>query len=312
MSDERTVRRAAVGVPVATVWASPDAPRPADSVALGPDPDIGGWVASLGDEQRLSLTGRVVTQALWGDQVLVKEEAGGWARIVLPAQPSSLDAEGYPGWIPSAQLAEWTPVPASSAAPAGDRYVVTTPTAPAIVPGRYAAVPVSFGTEVCRCTPPAAGPPRHAWVRARSGHSMWLPVGCLAPGDDVSDPEADSAGITRSAMSFVGLLYLWGGTSGFGLDCSGFVWLVLRRHGITIPRDAHDQAAGGEPVSLGMLQPADLVFFAEQPGGHVHHAGMALGDGQMIHAPRTGRPIEVVSLPRHPHASEPACARRYR
>jgi cell wall-associated NlpC family hydrolase len=311
MSDERTVRRAAVGVPVATVWSSPDAPQPADTRALGPDPDISGWVASLGDEQRLSLTGRVVTQALWGDLVLVKEEGAGWARVVLPAQPSSLDPEGYPGWIPSEQLAERT------SAPAGDRYVVTAPTAPAIVPGRDAAVHVSFGTEVYRRAPPATGPRGHAWVSTRSGHGMWLPAGCLAPGPDAAGPDAadsqaDAPDITGSAINFAGLLYLWGGTSGFGLDCSGFAWLVLRRHGIIVPRDAHDQAAGGEPVSLSMLQPADLVFFAEQPGGHVHHVAMALGHGQMIHAPRTGRPIEIVPLPRQPHANEPACARRYR
>jgi cell wall-associated NlpC family hydrolase len=306
MSDERTVRRAAVGVPIATVWASPDAPRATDSVALGPDPDIGAWVASLGDDQRLSLTGRVVTQALWGDQVLVKEEAGGWARVVLPAQPSSLDAEGYPGWIPSAQLAGRTP------APAGDRCVVAAPTAPGIVPGRDAAVHVSFGTVVYRCTPPAAGPGGHAWVSTRSGHGMWLPDGCLALSEDVKDQSADGGGITPSAMSFTGLRYLWGGTSGFGFDCSGFVWLVLRRHGITVPRDAHDQAAAGQPASLSALEPADLVFFAERPGGHVHHVAMALGGGQLIHAPRTGRPVEVVPLPRQPHANEPACARRYR
>jgi cell wall-associated NlpC family hydrolase len=113
-------------------------------------------------------------------------------------------------------------------------------------------------------------------------------------------------------MSFTGLCYLWGGTSGFGFDCSGFVWLMLRRHGITIPRDAHDQAAAGQPVSVSELEPADLVFFAERPGGHVHHVAMVLGGGQLIHAPRTGRPVEVVPVPRQPHANEPACARRYR
>lgn len=314
------MRRAAVGVPVATVWSSPSAPADGDAPALGAEPDVPAWTASLGHEQRLSLLGRVVTQALWGDLVLVREEQDGWARTVLPEQPSSLDPRGYPGWIPSAQLAACAP------AATAERYVVAVPSVRAGLGAARAPVEVSFGTSVW-CPAPAGE--EHVWAVTRSGHRLRLPTRALAlvPGAG-NTPGADDtpgAGHVRGAgdavrgqalvdcaMSFAGLAYLWGGVSGFGLDCSGLAWSVHRRHGIIVPRDAHDQAEFGQPVSLGALEPGDLVFFAEPPSGHVHHVGMALGDGRMVHAPRTGRPVEVTPLSAEPYADELATARRYR
>jgi gamma-D-glutamyl-L-lysine dipeptidyl-peptidase len=309
------MRQAAVGVPVATVWSSPGAPGPADAPVLGSDPDMAAWIRSLSHERRLGLVGRVVTQALWGDLVLVQEELDGWARVILPDQPSSLDPRGYPGWVPAAQLAPCAPVTAA------ERYVVAAPTVLAGVAGEKLPVQVSFGTRVycpvlagdglagdapARDVPAGNG---HAWAATRSGRRLQLPARALAPAGDVPARGADIAG---SAMSFAGLAYLWGGAAGFGLDCSGLAWLVLRRHGIVAPRDAHDQAEAGQPVSLSALAAGDLVFFAERPGGHIHHAGMALGDGRMVHSPRTGRPVEVTALATEPYASELVSARRYR
>ncbi|HYZ54766.1 MAG TPA: NlpC/P60 family protein [Streptosporangiaceae bacterium] len=303
------MRQAAVGVPVATVWSSPDAPAPADVPVLGADPDMAAWIRSLSHERRLGLVGRVVTQALWGDLVLVQEELDGWARVILPDQPSSLDPRGYPGWVPVAQLATCAPVTAA------ERYVVAAPTVLTGVAGKRLPVQVSFGTRVYCPAPPGDVPAGdgpgdgHAWASTRSGHRLRLPARALSPTGDVPARGAD---IVRSAMSFAGLAYLWGGAAGFGLDCSGLAWLVLRRHGIIAPRDAHDQAEAGQPASLDALAAGDLVFFAERPSGHIHHVGIALGDGRMVHSPRTGRPVEVTALATEPYASELASARRYR
>src|SRR5258707_1639017 len=123
------VKEAAVGVPVATIWSSPDAPTAADVPVLGAGPDMATWLRSLSRERRLGLAGRVVTQALWGDLVLVQEELDGWARVVVPDQPSALDPRGYPGWVPAAQLSPCAPVAAA------ERYVVTAPTVLAGVAG---------------------------------------------------------------------------------------------------------------------------------------------------------------------------------
>ena len=314
------VREAAVGVPVATIWSSPDAPAAADVAVLGAGPDTAAWLRSLSHERRLGLAGRVVTQALWGDLVLVQEELDGWARVVVPDQPSSLDPRGYPGWVPAAQLSPCAPVTAA------ERYVVTAPTVLAGVAGEEHPVHVSFGTRVYRPVlagdglagdgrpgDGAAGEGRagdgHAWAGTRSGHRLRLPARALAP---AGDAPARGADIVRSAMSFAGLAYLWGGTAGFGLDCSGLAWLVLRRHGIVAPRDAHDQAEAGQPVRLDAVSAGDLVFFAEQPTGRIHHVGLALGDGRMVHSPRTGRPVEVTALATEPYSGELVSARRYR
>ncbi|HWG15988.1 MAG TPA: C40 family peptidase, partial [Streptosporangiaceae bacterium] len=159
--------------------------------------------------------------------------------------------------------------------------VVAAPTVLADVAGERLPVRVSYGTRVYSPVPAGDGPAR---------------------GTD----------IVRSATGFAGLDYLWGGTTGFGLDCSGLAWLVLRRHGILAPRDAHDQAEAGQPVRLDALTAGDLVFFAEQPAGRIHHVGLALGDGRMVYSPRTGRPVEVTALAAEPYATELVSARRYR
>ncbi|MEV4415622.1 NlpC/P60 family protein [Catellatospora sp. NPDC049609] len=95
---------ATVTAPVATLWSRPDAPRPGvDAAALGPHSDPRSWVAGLDDEGRM-YTG-VLTQLLHGEQVLVEEVRGDWARVVATAQPAAkLDPRGYPGWLPLDQL----------------------------------------------------------------------------------------------------------------------------------------------------------------------------------------------------------------
>jgi cell wall-associated NlpC family hydrolase len=120
-------------------------------------------------------------------------------------------------------------------------------------------------------------------------------------------PATPSAAI-GSARQFLGLPYLWGGTSGFGFDCSGLVHVVLRLHGVTVPRDAEAQARHGAAVRRTALRPGDLVFFAR--AGVVHHVGMYVGGGLMLHAPGSGLGVRVESPSLAPYAGEYAGARR--
>lgn len=97
--------------------------------------------------------------------------------------------------------------------------------------------------------------------------------------------------IVDYAYQFLGIPYVWGGTSPSGFDCSGFTQYVFRNAaGVNLPRTTYEQINVGTPVAYSDLQPGDLVF------PHTGHVGIYVGNGQMIHAPSTGDVIKVSSV----------------
>jgi cell wall-associated NlpC family hydrolase len=103
--------------------------------------------------------------------------------------------------------------------------------------------------------------------------------------------------VANQARRFLGLAYLWGGTSGFGYDCSGLVYSLYARYGLYLPRDAADQRHAGIPVPLAKLKPGDLLFFAGPGGkGLVHHVAIYVGGGHVIDSPYTGASVEIVPM----------------
>ena len=94
------------------------------------------------------------------------------------------------------------------------------------------------------------------------------------------------AGIIRTAKTYLGAPYLWGGKSQKGLDCSGFTQTVFKTHGIKILRDSYQQAEQGKLIKFSEAKPGDLLFFQKTPGKDVRvsHVGIYLGNNQLIHA----------------------------
>ena len=213
--------KAWVAVSVTTLWRTPDSPHAVDAPALARPAGITRWLADMTTEQRRSLGGRADTQALLGDQVLVVQLQGDWAKVVVPSQPSQLDARGYPGWVPQRQLTANPPVREPKTA------TVVRRTALLKTDGATArrVFPISFGTRL----PVVEATSRFVRVRTPPGAVRRIAADAVV----VRDPGEPAVALSRTSMvrtarSFVGLPYLWSGLSGFGLDCSGLTWLVGR------------------------------------------------------------------------------------
>ncbi len=278
-----------VGVAVATLWEAPDRTRRSDAAALRDEPDIGAWIAAMTPDEQTG--GGVVTQLLLGDPVLVDEvRPDGWSRVVAPGQPAAgLDPRGYPGWVRTAQLT--AAAPGGSAPPLVVDALTTvlrhSPGGPVAVTG------VVLGTLL---TP--AGAPIGGWRPVLvPGHAgpLWVRAGDLAP-VPAAPPTGDEA--LAVARRLRGAVYVWGGLSTLGIDCSGLVHLVWRRLGVRLPRDAHEQAVATAAVPRGTERPGDLYFFAH-PGRPAHHVGIVVtpadgtAPGRMLHAsPGTHQVVE--------------------
>jgi cell wall-associated NlpC family hydrolase len=124
-------------------------------------------------------------------------------------------------------------------------------------------------------------------------------------GASVVPSSAVGSQVVSIAMSYLGVPYVWGGSTPGGFDCSGLVMYAFAQIGISLPHSSYAQANMGSYVPYDQLQPGDLVFF--DGDGHV---GMYIGGGEYVNAPYTGAVVRVDSLSSGWAASHYSGARR--
>jgi cell wall-associated NlpC family hydrolase len=265
-----------VAVPVATLWSAPDAPREVDAPALWDRPDPGAWTSRLDAAGRTGLVGRTLTQCLLGEPVQVRSERGEWVEVRLPWQESSRDPAGYPGWMRRSHLAEAVQRQAGATA-----YVVTPMARLHVTDGPPATV--SLGTVLWSDGEESG----EVAVRLPGGRRGRLLPDAVRRSEKDETPAATAERVLRTGRSFLGLRYLWGGLSSWGVDCSGLVHLTLRSLGLLVPRDAHDQQAAFPAVPVDAVRPGDLYFFGAD---RVTHVGV-VSDRTAAGAPGATRPM---------------------
>ncbi|MFD2369672.1 NlpC/P60 family protein [Brevibacillus sp. GCM10020057] len=289
------MKSAIVAVSVATVWTNPESPRDLDRAALAVPADPRGWLSSLSIDDKLGFydNNMIQTQALYGTRVLVEEEQGGWSKVLIPDQACRKNELGYPGWIPSKQLAPWSEV---FDVQAGQKLAqVTSDTAQLYTTDKKAELELAYLTRL-----PLLSETEDGVIVATPAGERFLrteDVQLVRAQEPLETVVNRGEAIVQNGKRFLGLPYLWGGMSSYGYDCSGFAYNMHRSVGIEIPRDASDQARAGEMVEKADLLPGDLLFFAFEEGtGRVHHVGIYIGNQHMIHSPDSRGAIEIVKL----------------
>lgn len=135
-------------------------------------------------------------------------------------------------------------------------------------------------------------------VRLSDGRTGWVSGAYLKLETAVDSKQQKIDTVISTAKSLLGTPYVWGGRSlaDGGFDCSGFTQYVYAKAGITLNRISSEQATQGVEVSRANLQPGDLVFFSFAGDGRVSHVGIYIGDGKMIHSPKTDDVVKVTDM----------------
>lgn len=235
--------------------------------------DLHWAVVSVADVRRgPEHASELLTQAIMGETMNVLDRRGDWYFVMLE--------DGYHGWVRSWHLGA-VRSESLQAFRAAASHRVGAPIAYVLGEPAAAALPVTditAGSPVIR----RGGEEEFTAVELPAGRSGFIERRAL---ETPPDGRADGGRVTGRARRFLGIPYVWGGTSAKGFDCSGLVKLVFALEGIRMPRDADQQSAAGRPLPFEGVEAVPegaLLFFGE--GGQVTHVAISCGTGRFIHA----------------------------
>ncbi len=214
-----------------------------------------------------SFLAEMESQLLNGEQVEVLLERDVW---VFTRQ-----RDGYLGWT-------YRPYLGSIAAPAPTHFVA----APLSLLRAEASVDAPLAGRVLGGGAVHVVDKKDGWARLAlaGGQSGWIPAGDLRSLNALPCSAIERCEqIVQDAFRFIGVPYLWGGCSAFGIDCSAFVRLLHRLSGVELPRNSYMQFDAGQPIEPpGQL--GDLLFFGN--GLRVTHVALSLGNWRIVHSSR--------------------------
>jgi cell wall-associated NlpC family hydrolase len=215
------------------------------------------------------------SELCYGTEVDILDEEGRW---VFTRQ-----RDGYLGWAYKGYLSEGPASETTHLVLAPSCELRAQPDAESEIVTRLVS-----GTGVC------VEETNGVWARVVANKAGWMPRSLLRAISAIpKSTDEKRYTILEDARRMTGVPYLWGGTSGNGIDCSGFVRLLHKWVGVEIPRDADMQHATASPVEP-PFEVGDLLFFRE--GGSqrtVTHVGISLGGWTMIHASRRNNGVYV-------------------
>jgi len=218
------------------------------------------------------------SELCYGTELDVLDEQGRW---VFTRQ-----RDGYLGWTYRPYLGE-------GSAPTSTHLVL----APAIEIRAEPNEASEVTTRLVSGTGLTVEEMRDGWSHVKANKSGWVRSQYLRSINDLPNSlEEKRALLIKDAQRMIGIPYLWGGTSGNGIDCSGFVRLLHRWVGVDIPRDADIQCSTAKPVEP-PYKVGDLFFFAEDDSKrNISHVGISLGGWKMIHSSRTRNGVDADNI----------------